>query len=285
MKVFILALDGLEYDLVVKWRLKNLLQRTYGKLRVGEEYWTWTSGFGRPYSPLVWTSFITGAKPRAHGITGFWTYRSKPIEWIRKLPLIAKFRGKRAFLSRFGVKPQLQQKRDLKVRTMFDVIQPSFAIDVLGYNPEMEIRAKQFRCRNVEDYMKTARTGFLELRKKMFDLLEEPWKLFMFYVHYTDAAGHCWPFGRLKLVYQLMDLLTTEIKDRLEEDTIFLIISDHGIETTDRLIGQSKDLKGAPKHCHSMHAFYSLSFETSWKPKDITDFYPKILQWSNMKQH
>jgi len=33
MKVFILAIDGLEYNLVKGWRLKDLQQRVYGWVR------------------------------------------------------------------------------------------------------------------------------------------------------------------------------------------------------------------------------------------------------------
>lgn len=280
MRVFVLALDGLEYSLVTKWKLRNLLQVTHGEFEISEEYWTWIDGFGRPYSPLVWSSFITGARPSVHGITGFWTYRNRSIELIRNLPFISRFRGKRAFLSRLGIAPQLQKKEDLKIRTIFDVVRPSIGIDVLGYNPEKEMRVRQFRCRNADEFMEVAKNNFLELKQRMFDEIQKSWKLFMFYVHYTDAAGHCWSFGRLRFVYQLMDLLTVEIKDKLDEDTIFLIVSDHGIEATDKLVGASKDLNGAPRHCHSTHAFYSINYKTDWKPENITDFFPKLIEWS-----
>jgi len=30
---------------------------------------------------------------------------------------------------------------------------------------------------------------------------------------------------------------------------------------------------------HSEHAFYSLNVRTEWKPKVVTDFYEKILEW------
>ncbi|UCH31489.1 MAG: alkaline phosphatase family protein [Candidatus Bathyarchaeota archaeon] len=281
MSVFILALDGLEYDFVMKWKLRNLLQKTHGKFQIGREYWKWDNDFGSPYSPYVWTSFITGVQPHVHGITGFWTYRSRLIEFIRRLPILSKFRGKRAFLSRMGVAPELQGKRDLKVNTIFDVIYPSIAIDVLGYNPEREMRVRQFRSRNVDEYMETSKQNFLELRQRMFEKIKSSWKLLMFYIHYTDAAGHCCSFRKLKLIYQLMDLLTVQIKEKLRENTVFLIVSDHGITATEKLVGASKDIKGAPKHSHSTHAFYSLNFKTAWKPKNITDFYPKIIEWAN----
>jgi len=54
MKVFILGLDGLEYNFVEKWNLRNLKQREYGKLEVP------ISKRGWPSSPEVWASFLTG---------------------------------------------------------------------------------------------------------------------------------------------------------------------------------------------------------------------------------
>ena len=73
--------------------------------------------------------------------------------------------------------------------------------------------------------------------------------------------------------YLELNQLARQIKDRLQKDTVMLIVSDHGMQA-------SKDgITGT----HSKYAFWSLNIKTDWKPKDITDFYPKILEW--VKDH
>jgi len=52
------------------------------------------------------------------------------------------------------------------------------------------------------------------------------------------------------------------------EDTIFLIVSDHGM----------RPMPDGTGH-HSCHAFWSLNIDTDWEPKDLTDFYPQIIKW------
>ena len=55
VKIFILGLDGLEYDFVVRWNLKSLKQKEYGKLEVPID-----KESGVPKSPEVWSAFLTG---------------------------------------------------------------------------------------------------------------------------------------------------------------------------------------------------------------------------------
>ena len=61
MKVCILAIDGLEYKFAVQWNLKNILQKTYGKIELTPEYFHESENV--PITPKVWASFITGKKP------------------------------------------------------------------------------------------------------------------------------------------------------------------------------------------------------------------------------
>ena len=63
-RIFILALDALEYNLVTKYKLKPLLQRTYGYIDV--------SYFKRILTPTIWVSFITGKDPRQHNVRSWW---------------------------------------------------------------------------------------------------------------------------------------------------------------------------------------------------------------------
>jgi len=60
LRVFVLALDGLEYYLVAEWGLKGLQQICFGKLTVPVNEKT-----GYPLSPEVWATFLTGRHVKA----------------------------------------------------------------------------------------------------------------------------------------------------------------------------------------------------------------------------
>ena len=51
-KVIVLGIDGLEYSLVEKWGLKNIMQKTYCKLDL--------SDYKIIVTPPIWGSMITG---------------------------------------------------------------------------------------------------------------------------------------------------------------------------------------------------------------------------------
>lgn len=53
MKLFILGLDGLDCGITLKLKLKNLLQKQFGKIDVPID-----EKFGFPISPEVWASFL-----------------------------------------------------------------------------------------------------------------------------------------------------------------------------------------------------------------------------------
>ncbi|HEC93052.1 MAG TPA: hypothetical protein ENI51_08700, partial [Candidatus Atribacteria bacterium] len=60
-KILILGIDALEYDLVERWELRNLMQSEYGKtilpIYPGED----------PNTRIIWPCFITGEMPNKMG--------------------------------------------------------------------------------------------------------------------------------------------------------------------------------------------------------------------------
>lgn len=275
MKVLIIALDGLEYDLVVKERMRFLLQKTYGKIDISPEYCTLVEGELTPYTPIIWASFITGLPPHKHKIRDLWTY-GKVFDSIKRFPPLRAIKGKRKFVWRLGLKPRTPNKKDLRATTIFDVIEPSTAIDVIGYNP-WGYMEKLSSSKTIDEYIHGAKKLF-ELKKKVvFEEIKKNWNLFMAYIHFTDAAGHCYGFGRLKTVYRAMDYFVSEVKEIVGADTLCLIVSDHGMEEE-----RTKDGRGTKLHIHSNHAFFSLNIETDWRPENMTDFFPKILEWAEL---
>ena len=104
--------------------------------------------------------------------------------------------------------------------------------------------------------------------------MNQEWKLLMAYFRIPDLLGHIYFVkSPLKLMncYLELNKLTMQLKEKLSKDTIMLIVSDHGMEAS----------KDGVTGTHSKHAFWSLNIKTEWKPKDITDFYQKIIEWAN----
>lgn len=281
MKIFILALDGLEYDLVKLWNLLGLRQKTCGKIKLSKEYYISTRSpltkmvEVTPYTPIVWASFITGLPPRKHGIRQMITYGNF-LNKLRNAPLIRNIKAKRKILWKMGLKPRLVSKKDLSTKTLFDLINPSIAIDIPAYNESTEYHYRLLRAFSkdgIVKYEKEVWNIFNERKAKLFREIIKPWKLFMVYFKITDLLGHlyvCKNPSKLSLVYKEVNKLAKTLQHMVSTDTIFLIVSDHGV------IPSADGVTGT----HSDHAFWSLNMKISWKPKDIIDFYPKILEWS-----
>ena len=271
MNVFILALDGLEYCLVEKYNLKYLKQTVYGKIEVGKEY---TAKYDVPYTPVVWQSFITGKKPEEHGIYSFTTY-GRFWDRIRKLPVIRSIKIKAKIAWKIGIKPKAITKNHLRHKTIFDEINPSIAIDVPTYNLVAEDWFLKFKPSHAtEELIKTIWESYQKRKEKTFNLINhKEWKLFMTYFRISDLLGHLYFVKHpLKLMncYLELNQLARQIKDKLRKNTVMLIVSDHGMRAS----------KDGVTGTHSKYAFWSLNIKTDWKPKDITDFYPKILEWA-----
>ncbi|RLE53765.1 MAG: hypothetical protein DRJ26_02990 [Candidatus Methanomethylicota archaeon] len=274
MKVFVLGLDGLEYMLVSKWKLENLMQVKYGYFEVSEEYAHKRGGV--PYTPIIWASFITGKKPSEHGVRELWTY-GKFLDKLRHLPPIKWIKGKRRFLSKLGLKPKVVGRETLNCPTIFDVINPSIAVNVPSYNESTHLhrRLSEAFYRGLEEYEKEIWRVHEERKKATYDALRSGyWKLFMTYFDLADLLGHLHfikrPFKLLKAYLELNNL-AGELQSRVPNDTVFLIISDHGMEPSgDGVTGN-----------HSKRAFWSLNLNEKWEPRDFTDFFPKIMQWLN----
>lgn len=254
MKILILAFDALEYNLVEKWNLKNLKQETYGKIRLGEQYFpSWAD---EPYTPIVWHSFITGLPPEKHKIQQVEKYKHIPSPLInigRKLRL-------KKMAKRFGIKPSPLTSNDYPHTTIFDQIKPSIAIDVPTYNiTEWKITKKDIKA-----LVNYAEQKFVERKQRLFNAMQTEWKLIMAYFRILDLMSHIYlPKRTSKLLsyYLKVNKLVEKVKAILPSKTLVLIVSDHGVEIRD---GQER---------HSNHAFWSLNCKVDWMPYDITDFY------------
>ena len=76
MRVLILGIDALEYDLVEEWDLKNLKQKEYGKITVPI-----TKEVGEPATEIIWPCLITGKQPKDMGYINTILYR-QPFKFL-----------------------------------------------------------------------------------------------------------------------------------------------------------------------------------------------------------
>jgi len=269
MKVFILALDALEYDFVEKWDLKYLKQKVYGRIELGERY---NPSWGdEPYTPIVFHSFISGLPPEKHKIESVATY-GRTLDFLRKLMKFIP--NKRKIARILGITPKALTREHYEHKTIFDEVSPSLAIDVPTYNLEIKDWRMDWKAINKQT-INTIWAAYQRRKRRILDALKNKhkWKLCMAYIRIADLLGHIYITKKtLKLMncYLELNSLAGNIQKLLPKNSILLIMSDHGMEpSADGVTGR-----------HSKHAFWSLNIDTDWRPKDITDFYPKIIEWT-----
>ena len=108
LRVTIIGIDGLDYDVVEAMELKNLQQRIHGKLGIPIEcYREVGKGVHSPWTPLCWMSIITGQiPPEKFRQERKKVYSNEIIDWSRRNfgKYLGFIRGKRKFLMKSGVK-------------------------------------------------------------------------------------------------------------------------------------------------------------------------------------
>jgi predicted AlkP superfamily pyrophosphatase or phosphodiesterase len=128
--------------------------------------------------------------------------------------------------------------------------------------------------RGIETYEKELWKVHEERVNKIMDMLKNKWDLFMTWIDIGDQMGHIYFNNKLKMLktYIKLDTLAQRIKQNLNDDSLFLIISDHGMKL-------SSD--GYPEH--SNRAFYSFNKNIKWYPQSILDYANFIKNLLNSK--
>ncbi len=286
LRVFVLALDGLEYKLVKRWRLMNLLQSYHGVFKIQRQYfitgplkWANYRIIASPYTPIIWTSFLTGKEPRDHGVKELRTYVKIP-EVLRYLKVI--HRVKKVINGVLGLglgrllgilPPFIVDKRDIPYPTIFDVVKNSIAVWFICYNEPSWI-FNMISNTLKSDLAKVPKVlgRIYKLRKrKVFKNIHANWKLFGAYFEIADILGHLYIVKRplvMLRVYLELNRLVKGLKSNMPDDTAFIIVSDHGMRPSpDKIWG-----------IHSNHAFWSSNVRLPFKPRDHTDFFYLILE-------
>lgn len=228
MEMFILGLDGMDYDLAVKLNLENVLQEQYGKLEVPID-----KMFGCPLSPEVWGSFLCAehVKIRFKGKRN--QLALNLLQSLKRIfPFISFGIGKR-------VTGRIEGFKKLDRKTWVD--NPNVEeINVPGYSYKNETFQflEDFRAnKDLESYRRRLYWLFLkktaEVVFKTKVLLKEGEKIDIVfaYLHYPDVFNHVWFTEKdtLKRYYFEINEFVGYLKSILK-DTHLLIISDHGFD-------------------------------------------------------
>lgn len=256
MKICIMAFDGLEYTLVKRYKiiLRSLAQRRFRK---------YPSNLNLN-SVQLWSMFLTGksvveeddfvykrkyASIVPHAIRKYFRVISKKFPWLVLRP------------------PKV------KGNTIFDLAKKPLPYNVFCYNEtkeSFEYRVKNSLTRTLDLPLEERRKivqGRVKVERKLFNnflklLKERDWDLAMFYARFIDDAGHliCRSIEESLKYHIIADKWVKELKEILDNETLLLVVSDHGI-----LYGK-----------HTPYAFYSVNKDIELKVNSICDFYEII---------
>ncbi|MDD5022715.1 MAG: hypothetical protein PHU63_00945 [Candidatus ainarchaeum sp.] len=197
------------------------------------------SEFEKPRTMVIWSSFMSGInqEKRIMSLKNMWGFKlNKEETFLSKIP-------------------------------------KSIAIDVPGYNQDLEQHEKERQAMKdffdkkitVEEYDNMVLAHHKKIKEKFFEELEKDNELVMGYFGAADVIGHL-SFGmkiKMKVIYKEMEEIVRKASEKADR---LLVISDHGMEA----VGRYGD--------HSTYGFWSLNFEPGLDNPKPTDFYKLIIK-------
>ncbi len=275
--VCILALDGLEYDLVEEFNLETIKQREYGKIDV--------STFKDLATPIIWASFITGQPPEKHGLDEIVAWRNPVVQKLRRLSIklgLDRIKGKGKIFELLGFKHgqfydiMIEEFKNREAKTLFDIIPNSRAFSVPPYQVWISEETQRLMKEALDNPKRTwlfeehVWKVFERKREKCLEnIRKHDWKLFMAHFMFTDLLGHFFVGNSARMfeVYSEAERFVDDVAKILPKETLLLVVSDHGMKRFGE--GMFGD--------HSDHGFYSSNVELSLVNPKITDFFDLVV--------
>jgi hypothetical protein len=258
MKLFILALDGMDYDLAARLNLENTLQKQYGKLKVPIN-----KNLGCPTSPEVWASFLCAENVKIEFMAKKRNWALKPLRFLKeRLPFISLGIGRKVTGGGLMVFPELKRETWVDNPKVKEIGVPYYS-----YTNEAFEYSRQFgEDKNLELYRKRLYLLFLkksrELLSEVKALDSDSFEVVFAYLHFPDLFNHSWFTNKERLMkyYSEIDEYVEVFKKELGNSQL-LIISDHGFDFS--------------KNEHSDLGFISSNFSTKF-PKTIIELGKQI---------
>jgi len=273
-RIVILGVDGLEYNLVEEWDLRHIKQKAYTK--------TDLSDFKVIVTPPIWASMLTGKKipeieepfiKRRKFIAKKGNISQVKTPWYirmgaRILPLsIRKRLGDIITPNPFQTTYNYLIKGN-KYMTIFDYFDKSWTNGIPSYGRNVsteEVRRimKEAVKGNLRPLVEYAMKTYERDRRVLFVALDRDHELIFWYTPFLDELSHFYIRKKLKLMNIYLDLnkLVKKVSEKLTENDILYIISDHGM----------KPILGDPRGGdHSNHGFFSSNTgEIIMKPQEL----------------
>ena len=281
-KVLVLGIDALDYELVKEWKLKNLQQAECGKLELpiypGEE----------PNTRIIWPCFITGKMPNKMGyVTG--NVFKPPLQFfVNKFsPRVKSLLNpqsdepsdilKRKASNKIQFSNQLYRRlkkldlvkkpsrEDIKASTIFENVEKSIHSHIPIYDEYLPSYSdkvvKAIENKTYRQIFEMHCTREFNLRSnEVFDWWKrkKEWDLYMNYFWCLDGIQHAF-FNNIKRIakfYIMFDEFVGKLRKVLDDDTLLLIVSDHG---------QKKGI-------HTNYGFYSVNKPLGLKHPRLIEF-------------
>lgn len=278
MKLLILGFDALEYNLVERYKLNALKQKQYGKLSIPKECYTETVDFFgnkvyEPWSPYVWSAFLTGKTPKELGLKkeNIAERTNRVINFVRKI--VIKMHLESAWMKsrkmlgwvvkRFGG----ERKRLIldKEQTFLKNVDDFLAINFPMLSSEWVL---DLPSSDLNEVVKEYWKQYFKIRARTLQAIKDnQHTVILSYTRLLDIIGELCYGNKLmmmKAYFEINDFVK-QIHEILPNGAICLIVSDHGIEVFGEKFGK-----------HSEHAFWSLNITTEWNPRSIIDFYSEL---------
>lgn len=261
-KVVVLGLDGATMDLIEPWVREGKLEN-FNRLFHKGAFGLLKSTIP-PYSPAAWSSFITGKNPGKHGIVDFVIQKKDSLDFT---PINSRVRAEKTLwriLSDYGKRvcvinvPTTFPPEEINGCMVTGMMTPSKKVqythpdqlskeldEVVG-NYVIHI-PNSFAKANVPKYLKK----LFEITEKRWKaakylLNKEHWDFFMIVFNGIDGIQHSYwhfldsthPMHERRLLqkhgnpvlqfYQYIDRILGELFSIMGEDTLLIIMSDHG---------------------------------------------------------
>ena len=260
MRVTIIGIDGLDYNIVKALDLGGLQQEVCGKLSIPKECFRELSkGVFSPWTPLCWMSIITGqVPPMEFRQNKKKVYTNDYVEWMRKNfgKYLGFLKGKRKILRKYGAELSKYKMMETpfvrEMDTFFDLARNSIDFNIPSYSEGYTLRPFGTEAEGLEHLKLFDEEDKLVKHFILSVLNRNPkYDLFMAYMRAIDHYGHQ-KFGTKDFYnrYKLMDVFIHEISQKV--DGLLLICSDHGFQ-------QLEGTRTGGRH--SNYAFYSINQE------------------------
>ncbi len=228
--VIVIAIDALEYEKVLEFNCKNLMQDFYGKTDISE--------FSDARTMVLWSSFMTG--------------ENKEEEILID-----------------GDKEMWSKKWDLS-DTFFSKFKSPVVLDLPGYSYDLKVHEKSRKLLKnyfqtddearkiaiVAEYNNDALEHHNEVKSKFYIDLYGDHDFILAYFSVIDVIGHL-RFGQnvlMRLLYANVDEMCANIKKNQPESRI-IVLSDHGMKA----VGRFGD--------HSSYGFWSTNWKDLGSPR------------------